>query len=202
MEILTDQINVSTITIIDDDAPELRIGDGEVVTESDQAMAMFPITASFNANEITVYFTPIQNGDFLGGGLTHNVSASATIDFAGGTNAMLPIPIANDEDVEADGFIIVMLNEDKNMENGQPVITYSIGEDSTSGMVEVVDDDKLPVISIIPDSGDAAENAGPAKFMLTATGFTPDSNLTLEYKRNPSGKWQRFLNRFSCGCYC
>ena len=63
---ITDENTTSTITITDDEAPVLSIGNAKVVTEADQAMAMFPITASFSANAITVYFTPTQEGDFFG----------------------------------------------------------------------------------------------------------------------------------------
>ena len=191
---INEESKVSTITITDDDAPVLSIGDGEVVTEADQTMAMFPITASFSANEITVYFTPSQEGDFLGGGLIIDVSGSATIDFAGGTSAMLLIPIANDEVNESDGSVTITLVNDKSMENFQPVINYSIDESQdNAGTVSVIDDDSLPVVSIVPDSGNVAENAGPAKFMLTATGFNNDSNLTLSINATPAEDGRDYL---------
>ena len=105
---ITGEDFVATIRIIDDEAPVLSIGNGNEVTESDQAMAMFPVTANFNANEITVYFTPSDGtGDFLGGNLTDNVMISTTLNFAGSTNAMLAVPIANDDVNEEDGFITV-----------------------------------------------------------------------------------------------
>ena len=88
---------ISTITIIDDEAPVLSIEDGQVITESEQAIAMFPVTASFNADEITLYFTPSETGDFLGSNLTAGEMTSASIDFADSTSAILPVPIANDE---------------------------------------------------------------------------------------------------------
>ena len=82
--------------------------------------------------------------------------------------------------VEEDGSITITLAEDQRMENGQPVITYSIDTNAdNAGTVEVVDDDKLPVISIVANSGEIAENAGPAKFMLTATGLTTSDILMI-----------------------
>ena len=185
---------ISTITITDDEAPVLSIGNAIVVTEADQAKAMFPITASFSVNTITVYFTPTQEGDFLGGALTANESTSTTIDFTGGTSAMLPIPILNDKVVEENGSITITLVEDANMESGQSVITYSIDESqNNAGKVNVIDDDSLPVVSIVADSGNVAENAGSAKFMLTATGFTDDSNLTLSINATPAENESDFL---------
>ena len=189
---INEERKVSTITITDDDAPVLSIGDGEVVTEADQAIAMFPITSSFNTNVITVYFTPTQTGDFLGSGLTMNELTSSVIDFKDGTGAILPILIENDEIVEANGSITVTLTDDKKMENGQPIITYSINESlDNSGTVNVIDDDTLPIVSIIPDSGSVAENAGTAKFMLTATGLT--SNTTLDINATPAEDIGDFL---------
>ena len=178
---ITGEDTQATIKIIDDEAPVLSIGNGDAVTESDQTLAMFPINASFNANEITVYFTPdVASRDFLASHLTENEMISATLDFEGGTNAILSVPIANDTVKEDDGFITVTLVEDQYMENNQPVITYSVATSpEDSGTAVVIDDDSLPVVSIIPDSGEVAENAGPAKFMLAATGLTATTTLMI-----------------------
>ena len=172
---------IATIRIIDDEAPVLSIGNGDAVTESDQAMAMFPVTASFNANEVTVYFTPSDStADFLGSDFTENEMISASLDFSGGINSTLLVAIDNDNIEEEDGFITVTLVEDQSMVNNQPVITYSVATGpADTGTVVVIDDDSLPVVSIIPDSGEVAENAGPAKFMLAATGLTAITTLMI-----------------------
>ena len=46
-------------------------------------------------------------------------------------------------------------------------------------IVTIVDDESTPVISIVADSGDVAENAGPAMFKLTATGLTATTTLSI-----------------------
>ena len=99
-------------------APILSVGDGTKAVERDGAMAIFPITASYNSNRITVFYTPTQSGNFLGGGLTADTTISTELDFEGGTSAMLAVPIANDELSEPDGSITVSLEDDKNMVNG------------------------------------------------------------------------------------
>ena len=153
---------------------------GSVITEAEQSMAMFPIISSFKADKITVFYTPSEAGDFLGGGLIDGITTSIELDFADGTTAILPVPIANDDVNEPDGSITIKLEDDEKVENGQPVITYSIDESLVnSGTVNVVDDDSLPVVSIVLNSGDVAENAGPAKFMLTATGLSRATSLMI-----------------------
>ena len=188
----------STITIIDDEAPVLSIekleGDNPAVTEADQVIVMFPIISSFKTDKITVYYTPSQTGNFLGGGLIADTPTSIELDFADGTTAILPVPIANDDLDEPDGSISIKLENDGRMENGQPVITYSIDESlENSGTVKIVDDDSLPIISIVADNGDVAESTGSAKFMLTATGFNNDSNLPLSINATPAEDGSDFL---------
>ena len=175
--------SVSKITILDDEAPVLSIGDGTAVTEASGVMAEFPVTASFNSDEITVYYTPTQPsqaGDFLGSGHTSGTTTSAVLDFDGGKSAILEVPIVNDDDPETDGSITITLENDQNRAGGQLVITYSVAESPNNvGTVAVTDDDSLPMISIMSDSGETAENAGPAQFNLTATGLTSDTTLMI-----------------------
>ena len=175
--------SVSKITILDDEAPVLSIGDGTAVTEAVGAMAEFPVTASFNSDEITVYYTPTQpsqGGDFLGGSLSSERTTSVELDFEGGTSAMLEVPIASDDQTESDGSISVTLEDDQNRVGGQLVITYSVAADPNNrGTVAVTDDDSLPMVSIVADNGETAENARTAQFMLTAIGLTNDTTLNI-----------------------
>ena len=47
---------VGVVTIIDNDSPIISIGDGETVTDVGQAMAEYPLTSTFNANSLTLYY--------------------------------------------------------------------------------------------------------------------------------------------------
>ena len=186
-------VTEGVITIIDDEAPVLSIEDGTAVTEAEGLMAMFPITASFNPdpdpddNMITVYYTPTESGDFLGGSLVADTTASTALDFGTGTTSMLAIPVANDGDPESNGSITITLVDDQNTDNnGDLAITYTIDPNADiNGTVGITDDDSLPVISITADNGEVIEDAGPALFMLTATGLTADTMLSIN--ATPSG---------------
>ena len=161
-------------------APILSVGDGTKAVERDGAMAVFPITASYDSNRITVYFTPTQSGNFLGGDLTAGATISTELDFEGGTSAMLAVPIANDEVSEPDGSITVSLEDDKSMLNGALLTTYIVAASpGNRGTVMVVDDESLPRISIVADSGGVAENEGPARFMLTTTELSSTTTLMI-----------------------
>ena len=58
-------------------------------------------------------------------------------------------------------------------------LNYTIPATPTPGTVMVFDDDSLPVVSIVADSGEVAEDAGPAMFNLTATGLTATETLSI-----------------------
>ena len=170
------------ITVIDDEAPVLSIADGVLVTEAPEVMAEFPITASFNADEIMVYYTPTETGNFIGGTLTAGTTTSTELDFESGTSATLSIPVASDDVPEPDGFITVTLVADQKMENNLPVTTYGVAASpANAGAVMIQDDDSLPAISILADSGEVAESVtgGKANFKLTATGLSADTTLNV-----------------------
>ena len=59
-------------------------------------------------------------------------------------------------------------------------ITYKVaGAPNNSASVTVYDDEGLPVISMVPVSGNVAESTGIAQFMLTATGLSVDNTPLL-----------------------
>ena len=192
---ITYQLGATTegvITVLDDDLPELRIGDGTSVTEAEGVMAMFPITASFNPdpvpddNMITVYYTPTQSGNFLGGNLVVGTTTSTTLDFGSGTTATLEVPITDDQDSESNGTITITLADDQNMENGELVKTYIVAASPNNvGTVTIEDYDSLPTISIVADNGTVTEISGQARFELSATGLSADTTLSIN--ATPSG---------------
>ena len=145
-------------------------------------MAEFTLTSSFNADEIMIYYTPTETGNFLGGSLTAGTTTSTELDFESGTSATLSIPVASDELPEPDGSITITLVADQKMENNQPVTTYGVAASpANAGTVMVQDDDSLPVVSILADSGEVTENVtgGKANFKLTVTGISADTTFTV-----------------------
>ena len=76
-------------------------------------------------------------------------------------------------------------------DNADP-ITYTVASSpDNSAIVNVFDDDSLPTISIAADSGEVAESAGTAQFMITATGLT--ATTTLSVNATPAEDGSDFL---------
>ena len=174
-------------------APILSVGNGTKAVERDGAMAIFPVNANYNSGKITVYYTPTQSGNFLASNVTAGMIASAELDFKGGTSATLAIPITNDEISEPNGSIMLTLMNDKNTVNGALFATYIVAQSpGNQGTVIVIDDETLPRISIVTTSGGAAENDGPAQFILTTTELS--STTTLIINATPAEDGHEYLS--------
>ena len=147
------------ITIWDDDAPELEINGGESVTEAVNAVATFTVSAEVSPNKpVTIFYTVSEDviGDagFLLTATEGNKSRE--LDFRSGkTEVEFTIPLTSDSVSEPNGVVSVALTADQNT----PSITYTVGTPATA-TVSVVDDDTLPVISLLSDSGWVAESTG------------------------------------------
>ena len=60
------------------------------------------------------------------------------------------------------------------------MIKYTVADSpNDSAEVNVIDDDSLPAIEIVTDSGDVAESNRTANFKLTATGLTATTTLMI-----------------------
>ena len=141
---------MATVSILDDDAPELSIANGTAVTEGTDTNASFAVTSKVNVTEmLRVLYVPNDGaGDFLGKNMDgENIAGNdqvAMLNFNGGTTATLLVKIDDDEVVEEDGFIQVMLITD----DADP-INYSVsgateaGKPDNLGSVAVSDDDTL-----------------------------------------------------------
>ena len=169
-----------TITILDDDAPELEIEGVESVTEAENVEATFRVSANVSPNEhVRIYYTVSEvsedngSGDFLSE--TEEGIKNRELDFrSDATSVSFTIPIVSDAISENNSTISVQLTADQNSSG----LTYTVGSPNV-GEVGVVDDDTLPIVSIIADSGRIAENSGQAKFMLTATGLSGEMQLNI-----------------------
>ena len=179
-----------TGTITNDDVPPvLSIGNGSAITEASGAMAMFPITTDRIAKMITVYYTPTQTGDFLGGSLTAGTKTSKTLDFASGTSATLSIPITNDELDEANGSITITLANDEHMDHGQLVPTYTVAAAPDNDGTVTVNDDDVPQLNIaaINANVDEVPNAN-ASFTITAN-KSPISGFEFRFSATQVGNF-------------
>ena len=167
--------NESIITVYDDDAPELRVSAvNPTITEAENASADFKITAQYSPyDNITVRYDLAESNNFIS---AEGTSKTEVLDFTNGiTERMISFPIANNTLIEANGTITATLVAD----TSNP-ITYSVAASpNNSAVVNIIDDESLPVISIAADSGDAAESDGTAQFKLSATGFTTTTSLMI-----------------------
>ena len=164
----------STVTVFDDDAPELEITAGSAVVEADNVSAQYVISTKVSPNSyITVRYDLTESANFI-----HNegIGKTQSLDFTNNaTEATISIRIVNDNQSENDGTITVTLTDD----TANP-ITYTLAAaPANTASVNIIDDESLPVVMIEADSGDVAENIGTANFNLTATGLSATTTLMI-----------------------
>ena len=179
-------VTEGVITIWDDDAPELKITAGLPITETVGVKANFVVSAEVSPNKnVTVRYDLTESEDFID---NEGTSKIQTLGFSNNvTEATLSIAIDNDDDEEANGTITVTLTPD----TSDP-LTYTLASSpNNSADVIIYDDDSPPTIAITADSGKVAENAGPARFKLTATGLV--STETIIINATPAEDGSDFL---------
>ena len=177
------------ITIYDDDAPELEITAGDPVAEAEGATADFEISVEASPNRmVTVRYTLAESQNFIA---NEGPNKTGSLDFTNGaTEATLPIAITNDSDIEANGTVTVTLTADTQ----DPATYYVASSPDNSAIINIIDDESLPLISILAASGEAIENSSFARFKLSATGIT-DSPASREViiQATPSENGADFL---------
>ena len=178
--------------IWDDDAPELKVVAGDTILEAAGAMANFTISSKASPNRsVVVYADLVETGDFIA---VEGINRSYTLDFtAGKKEATVSIPIINNSYPESDGTITLTLKPD----SANPP-TYMVAADpNNSAVVNVKDDESLPVVSIMADSGGIGENANQTPFVLQATGLT--ATTTLMINATPAEDGHDFLTNTVAG---
>ena len=90
------------------------------------------------------------------------------------TSVNLTIPLINDNNMEDDGVIVVTIIDDKNKSG----LTYTVGTQNIA-KIDVIDDDSLPIVSVMADCGDVAESSGKAKFFIIASGVSQYDTLNI-----------------------
>ena len=137
-----------TVTITDDDVPELSILAGPSVTEGPNVKAIFKVISSIEPKAaLAVQYTP-EGAAFIVGSST-KMTAIPAISFTrnettGKYEGKIEIDIVDDVKFEPDGFIKVTLNE---LARGTIPITYSVVSPA-SARVLVANDDPEVIISV------------------------------------------------------
>ena len=176
------------LTILDDDVPELKISaDSTQLIEGDNVTADFTISTEVaTSSNITVQYNLTESGDYID---NEGSNKTAIINLNNqAKEATLSIPIINDEISETAGTITVTLLA----ENTITSYTVAASPDD-SATINVYDDDVIPIVSIVADNGNVAENIGQADFSLTATGLTSDTTLMINATPSDPGSGGLFL---------
>ena len=161
---------------------------GNPVTEAEGAVATFLISASRSPNTtITLHYNLTESGNFID---IEGDNKDASLDFSNqATEVILPISIVNDTERENSGTITVTINED----TGTPQEYEVAATPRNIANVKVIDDESIPVIEIIPESGSVAENGGPAKFKLVAGRLSATTTLMINATPAEDGDNHDFL---------
>ena len=167
------------VTILDDDAPVLSISGGNAVTEGPNRFARFTISAVARPESpIAIKYLP-QSANFLSSDLAGIPQVTANqLEFsgAGPYTATLIVPIHDDNIVETNGSIRVTLQEEDT-----PGTNYTVASSpNNTAVVNVIDDDSLPLLTISAPSNPTPENNGQVNFTIS-TAANVGSPVTLRY---------------------
>ena len=177
-KVATDGTQAVTATIIDDDAPELKISAGDPVIEGFDRTADFTITSVMPVSALTLNYTP-TSVNFIQAGSGVPTSTTSPIIFRGigPYTATLPITVHDDEASENNGTIQVTLNEEST-----PATTYTIAPSpNNSASTSIMDDDSIPQLTISAPTTPVLESTGKVDYVLTTT-INPGTNFRVRYK--------------------
>ena len=162
--IATNGSQIVMATILDDDAPELKIAGDGPVTEGAVTNASFTITSAVAVTSLTINYTP-ESTNFIETGSGTPTSTPSALIFT--TDApyttKLLIPVHNDDQADPAGNIRVTLNEED-----PAAATYTIaGSPDNTATVAVTDDESLPLITIAAPTSGTAESVGSVNFVIS-----------------------------------
>ena len=188
-KVATDGTQTVRTTILDDDAPELKISATGPITEGFDNTADFTITSVVPVSSLTLNYTPLST-NFIETGSGIQTSTPSPIIFSGigPYTATLPITIHDDDVSESNGTIRVTLNEESS-----PATTYTVAASPENfATINVTDDDSLPILSIAAPTTPISESAGSINYIISATS-NPGTNFRVRYKPSEVGL-NDFLN--------
>ena len=168
------------VTILDNEAPQIAIADGPMVTESDvsgtPAYARFVISSLVEpvTNNFTIQYTPNSSAFVTNSGTartSHGLNFSDP-DNDGVFTAELRVEIASDSQAELNGNLDVTLNADTVGSE-----KYYLGSTTTASVFVVDDDAAIPELSLDSMSTPIAESAGSVEFTILAS-EDPGRDLT------------------------
>ena len=170
-----------TVTILDNDAPELTIYGGSWVTESDTAgspaQAMFYIHSPVmpSATSINLKFTSV--GSSFIANTAENRTRTVMFEYNATDDnyqALLPIDIVSDRSAEVNGKVTVTLNDDT------LIPKYHVGTPNQAEVLVADDDAEIPELSVLENSAPVSETAGTAVFTIIASGL-PGRQIQVNY---------------------
>ena len=175
--------NAASVTISDDDILKLPILSLTTTNFSIyENVGNFAINVGLDrkATQEVTYTIAVSsetgNNAIKGTDYNDPVATSGSIAIGSDSDTIM-IPIINDADIEENKTFTLTLS----------ALSGAIFVGQGSELTEVItifDDDSLPTITIAPDSGTVAEDAGPAQFMLFASGLS--ANRTIDINATPA----------------
>ena len=171
-----------TVTILDNEAPELTIYGGNWVTESDTAgspaQAIFIVHSPVMpaASKTNVKFTAVSPS-FIAD-IPENRSRDLIFEYnATDVNyqALLPIDIVSDSKAEVNGKVTVTLNDDTHQ-----IEKYYVKTPNQAEVLVADDDAKIPELSVLENSTPVGETDGVAIFTIIAS-ENPGRSVQVNY---------------------
>ena len=163
------------LTIWDNEAPELRVRvDTESITEGMGVSANFVIETDVSPSDhLNVRYDLTETGDFIN---IEGIGKTDRLDFTNGIKEQtISVPIRANSYPENDGTITLTLRTD----TATPVNYTVVSGSGNSGTIAVIDDESLPVVTMLRNDDAVVESDLQARFVLVATGLTKTSTLMI-----------------------
>ena len=171
-----------TVTILDNEAPELTIYGGSWVKESDTVgsptQAIFTVHSPVMpaADKINVKFTTVSPS--FTADIPENRSRDLRFEYNatdGNYQALLPFDIVSDSNAEVNGKVTVTLNDDT-----KTIPAYYVETPSQAEVLVADDDAKIPELSVLENSTPVGETDGVAIFTIIAS-ENPGRSVQVNY---------------------
>ena len=171
--------NTATITIEDNDTPELSISAGPSVNESSGLATFNVISTKLTSEPLAVdYLVQNVTGDFLSGQISRRAELLFTDVNGTDYQATLEVELENDQIDEVDGSILVTL-----LDNDPDIPDYSVNANRNTATVSISDDD-VPTVSLYSD--ESVVNEGEVVEYRVAVDSAPTDSLVVIVEFSPA----------------